>query len=222
MRLSDAELDRGDALMRRLGLSRNCPDCGAKKVKQPWGDLGFEDPQCEVHHHDLIGWLAVGGSKRTWDFARIWPGDPTSFTAAVDQWLEQQSYKTGDGLAFFGTFGCGKTSALSYAAMKSGLKPRLVKFGELLSNDCNVAGLIDARILMIDELARPRTDAQLDFFATRLHEIVDARYDLIAPTLISSNMTTEDFRQAYPSVTSRLLDQGEVIEDFDVADFRGD
>ena len=80
--------------------------------------------------------------------------------------------------------------------------------------------MIQADHLFIDEIQKPRTDAQIDFFSSRLHEVIDARYDAQKPTLIAGNLSWADFNQAYPSVASRISQTCEVVDDDSVADFR--
>ncbi len=165
------------------------------------------------HRH----WLMSGGSLRT---LQENPGDLNS-----NQFIEATAdCDPGIGLVFLGAFGVGKTTAISHFLYKRMLrfeKVALIKFGQLLKTDFKIDKLVSAQHLFIDEVQKPRTDAQIDFYSNRLHEIVDARYDLDRPTHLAGNLSWEELSEAYPSVASRLFQTAKIVESDAEGDYRG-
>jgi len=139
--------------------------------------------------------------------------------AYVRDW--EQNRKAGRGLMLVGPVGCGK-SHLLYAVLQELVRRGVSGFGQtvpdLLDELRPGRGYADEKILLlrgIDLLLLDDLGAQRDteWVTERLFVILNARYNNVLPTLITSNLTLEELDKVpgWKRITDRILEMCDVV-----------
>lgn len=145
----------------------------------------------------------------------------------IDGYIErfERLRLTGSGFTIVGkTLGVGKTWAATHIlreVVKAGYDGHFVSFMAVkgyydLDNHDEREFLIDrvrtAEMLVLDEVKAPFSEAQRDFFEDKLEEILRVRTNMNFPTIVTSNMTDEDFERDYPRCFSLLAAKNQPLE----------
>lgn len=223
MRLSNQEFNFAIRQARRNGIDLDvCRVCSASRSNpQEWD--GGNDHNCTREATAIRHTLAcnVPALYTQFDWAEA---QPTKLTQWADWYLEDLSENVESGLSvvFLSTNrGAGKTTAccqIIQEGIRAGMSAYVIKFDDLLDlykhDDANdrTDWLLDRDLVLIDEVRKPRTDAQLDLYEQRLSELVDVRYSASKPILITGNITEDQFADAYESVYSRLTECAVFVE----------
>lgn len=144
--------------------------------------------------------------------------------ALLSKYAENFTPETSGNIAMFGGTGLGKTHLSSAVAGKVIEKGHDVYYASALSlfadfemrrfgnsssasADGNINRYFDCDLLIIDDLG---TEVTNQFTTSCLYDIINSRLNSKKPTIISTNLTQEEFRKRYwDRITSRVL--GEYI-----------
>lgn len=120
----------------------------------------------------------------------------------------------GRGLTFFGPLGTGKTFAqilILKELVKKGYKAWFESFNSVVdrySNGENKTALMEsvrsAEIFALDEVIEPMSVRQHEFFSDVYEAVVRYRVENSLPTLIGTNLSSEEHEKLYPRVWSLL------------------
>lgn len=132
---------------------------------------------------------------------------------------------TGVGFTIAGkTLGVGKTWAATHIlreVVKRGYDGHFVSFMAVkgyfeLDNRDEREFLINrvrtAEVLVLDEVKAPFSNAQRDFFEDKLEEVLRSRTNMNFPTIVTSNMSDQDFERDYPRCFSLLAAKNQPLE----------
>ena len=139
--------------------------------------------------------------------------------AYVQQW--EQNRKAGRGLMLVGPVGCGK-SHLLYAVLQELVRRGVSGFGQTVpdlldelrpgngDSDEKLRLLREIQLLLLDDLGAQR---DTEWVTERLFVILNARYNAMLPTLITSNLTLEELDKApgWKRITDRILEMCDVV-----------
>jgi hypothetical protein len=79
--------------------------------------------------------------------------------------------------------------------------------------------MMNAEILVLDEVIKPFSSASIDVHESKLEDIIRHRTNHNFPTICTTNMTPEEFKKYYPRVYS-LLSAKQHIFEFQTSDAR--
>ncbi len=218
--------------------SGECPTCGSKAFEVDagvldWGKEGIylykgkkhscncEEQEALFRHYLLARipqeYMTLG--------IEAYYGDPHAMDAAkayLDTWPNRR--KHGMGIGFYSkTQGTGKTFLACYLARE------LVKRGESVYYVYfrNIVGtyelpydarkdeenrLRDCTVLILDEIARPVSDAQRNFFGEKFEELIRHRSNYNKVTILTSNLIPRDLDEIYPRTYSLLAAKEKSVE----------
>lgn len=218
--------------------SDECPTCGAKAAEvapgvTEWGEsstyhyLGEDHPcNCEeqeaLFRHYLLAHIPQEYMNLGLD---NYYGDENAL-AAAQAYLEKWSNfrKHGMGMGFYSkTQGTGKTFLACFLARE------LVKRGESVyyvyfRNVVNTYELSyearkdeedrlrDCTVLILDEVARPVSEAQRVLFAEKFEELIRHRSNYNKVTILTTNLTPEELDTIYPRTYSLLAAKEQSIK----------
>ena len=223
--LTDKAFDRAERSLRGLGISPDrCPVCHLHP-DEPW-DWPEEDPptdhDCRRQRQLLVRYAAVGVDLDFWDFD--WSAlDPTTLTQAVDHYLADfdDNVRYGKCLVMVAPrYGNGKTMAATQIIKRAITTDRsalIVRFSDVIraykraDADEFDETLQTVKLLLVDEVVVPRTDGQATLFE-RFADVFGVRHAARRPTLLTGNLSTDDLRQHYPKVWSRLRERATFVE----------
>lgn len=239
--LTDEEYDEADFLARikTKGLSF-CPTCERRYPAQI-----DEEDKPRMYYYDEE-WHECNCQEQIALFARYhlahipeqymrldWEDYQGSLEARefVDKYLQSwKNYrKNGFGVEFGGPkLGIGKTFAATHIGkelVKKRQKVYFVQFVEMASAfERSDAEIIENKIRMtpyviLDDIMPPTSDRQAMFYHTRFEAIIRHRTNYNLPTLITTNLTTDQLEEYYPRTYSLLAAKQKRI-DMDGKDFR--
>lgn len=229
--LEDDELKRVEQLGVQMGINIDkCPACGAGYCPEnakcqhrggaafckDCGGCGECDRQMSLQKNYLLAGIGRRWFRTDWDMIEF------DRKGQVDQSVDElaRNLDLGRGLTFLGPVGTGKTTAATYVikqaiqARLNGRKAKMVKFDGLI-NAYRDPELLDAmkapRLLLVDEVYPPSSDAQRELYDRMLTEVLGDRYDRLASTIITSNMDTRQLAESYPRLESRQQETNEPI-----------
>ncbi len=142
----------------------------------------------------------------------------TELTAIADEYIDDLQANVEAGLSIVmlsPSRGAGKTTAaceILERGIREGFSAYALKFNDLLDlhmredAEERMEWLLDCDLLLIDEVRKPRTEAQHDHFEQQLGELVDARYSACKSMFITGNIGKLEFEEAYESSYSRLTE----------------
>jgi DNA replication protein DnaC len=217
-----------EALAKRAGKPLStCPTCGASQIDVDESTYGWEygtyryrgeehECDCDVQRALYRAYLNANIPEEymrlNWD---DYTGDE-SVVGPVATYLEKWRYMRGVGMGM--TFlsenlGVGKTFAATHVG-KSLLKQRVrVRFEPFLEvvraytrTDAQEKDELyrDTQVLILDEVVRPVTGNQRDFFAAEFERLIRHRTSHHLPTIITTNMETDELHETFPRVYSLL------------------
>lgn len=227
--MNNKQFDEVERLLERRGDNRACPTCGKKPIEvapgvEEWAPstyrLNDADHKCNcaeqstLLRHYLLAHIPDSYTRlgRT-DYV----GDPKAWTAAdeyLDNW--ENVKRQGLGLGFYSrAMGTGKTFISTYIGRE------LVKRGESVYyiNFRTLVSLYDApresreheeerirndRVLILDEIAKPVSEAQRSFYAEKFEELIRWRTDYGFITIMTTNLTPDELDNLYPRTYSLL------------------
>ena len=178
--------------------------------------------------------IPMGYQNLVWE---EWPTEtPTQREAKVSMDLYVENFTrfslNGVGLTFFSKgLGTGKTwgaTATLKRLVKAGVDGWFAPFYEVKSyyeigdkaeRDFKINRVKEAELLVLDEVRMPGSEAQKNFYADRLEELVRPRTDNNYATIITTNMTPEELEDTYPRVFSLMSAKNLIIE-LDGSDYR--
>ena len=213
-----AELEFNDAYASR---KNECPTCQNTGVYKYLGEVY----PCEVdeygRHTQQLLYRLYYTANIPHEFQVLdWNDYPYPEPKAdIDQYIE--NFKTirysGMGWEIYGAqTGVGKTwaaTAILKALVREGYSCWFAQFADVrsyheLSNsstrDFFIGKLRSSEVLVLDEVLRPYSDKQRDFYETKLEEIVRHRTMSHFPTIITTNLVEEEMNRIYPRVYSVL------------------
>jgi DNA replication protein DnaC len=236
--MSDRQFDEVERLIQASPIkSDECPTCGAKPVEvapgiTEWGPSTYhyldEDHPCDCKEQKAL--------FRHYLLARIpqeymnlglenYVGDPAALKATqtyLEKWTNFR--KHGMGLGFYSkNQGTGKTFLACYLARE------LVKRGESVYYVYfrNIVGIFelpyearkdeenrlrDCTVLILDEVARPISEAQRVLFAEKFEELIRYRSNYNKVTILTTNLTPKELDTIYPRTYSLLAAKEQSIE----------
>jgi DNA replication protein DnaC len=209
--------------------SNECPTCGAKAVEvapgiPDWPDSTYrykdENHPCNcleqirLFRHYLLAHIPQEYMNLGID---CYKGDPKALLEAEGYLTKWDSYrKHGMGIGFYSKAqGTGKTFLAMYIARE------LVKQGEAVyvTYFLNIVStyqlpyearkdeedrLRDCTILILDEVARPISEAQRVLFAEKFEELIRHRSNYNKITILTTNLTPKELDDIYPRTYSLL------------------
>jgi DNA replication protein DnaC len=217
--------------------SGECPTCGAKATEvspgiTEWGESTYyyldEDHPCNceeqeaLFRHYLLAHIPQEYMNLGLD---NYYGDENALAAAqayLDKWVNFR--KHGMGMGFYSkTQGTGKTFLACFMARE------LVKRGESVyyvyfRNVVNTYELSyearkdeedrlrDCNVLILDEIARPVSEAQRVLFAEKFEELIRYRSNYNKVTILTTNLTPKELDEIYPRTYSLLAAKEQSIE----------
>jgi DNA replication protein DnaC len=223
-RLSDPTFDKVASRLRNLGLNGSiCPACGVARdcvqsdecsrdggSARCWrcGGCGDCEEQRQLLWHYLASDLGVN-----W-FRLDWPEMDFLAKPVVDAYLGdlRANLRAGLGLTLLGPIGTGKTTVASHVVkqaiqvLRSGEKVQVVRFDRLIASyhdDDAMNRMRDVRLLMVDEMYAPFSEAQGNLYDNMITDVFGSRYDNRATTLITANLTPGELEKHYPRLASR-------------------
>jgi hypothetical protein len=78
--------------------------------------------------------------------------------------------------------------------------------------DFKLKRLQEAEILVLDEVRRPWSNAQREFFASSLEDFLRLRMSANFPTIVTTNMTPEELEANYPRIYSLTMAKNKWIQ----------
>lgn len=145
----------------------------------------------------------------------------------IDMYLEryERMIRTGAAMTFYGKqLGVGKTWAATHILkelVKRGCSGHFANFlwvknywerDNKQEREFLINRVLKSRVLVLDEVVAPRSDAQRDFFESQLESYLRERTNMNFPTFVTSNMTPNDFEREYPRVYSLLAAKNQEVE----------
>lgn len=245
--LTDEEYDAvEDMALSRGKLSLDvCPTCNGKRIETGEEDYyGWENGQyrymgeifdCDCHgqmalyRHYLHASIPSQYMRLDWnEFA----GDP-QVKADIERYMSdwRKFKKHGMGVTLLGDLGKGKTFAATAIAKSVIKRGEQVFFTEFRTFQNAFESLtieqrqeLDRRarestLLVLDEISEPVSDAQEGYFERVLEAVIRDRTNWDLPTILTSNLTEEKFKDAWPRLHSLLYPKQWVIT-FEGEDFR--
>jgi DNA replication protein DnaC len=230
--LSNDAFETVETRLRILGLDGHvCSACGLADICVQNPECGNDggtarcsfcagcgncDTQRRLLTHYLAAGLGVNWLRLDWE--------EMNFTAkpVVDLYLGElrANLKAGLGLTFLGPVGTGKTTAAMHVAkqavqsLRSGEKVQVVRFDRLIASyndDGAMQRMRDVRLLLVDEMFAPHSEAQANLYDSMATDILGSRYDNNAATLITANLTPTELEHHYPRLASRQGQTNEVL-----------
>jgi DNA replication protein DnaC len=236
--MSNRQFDEVERLIKASPTkSDECPTCGTKPIEvapgiTEWGNSTYhylgEDHLCDCEEQKAL--------FRHYLLARIpqeymnlgldnYYGDEDAL-AAAEAYLEKwpNNRKHGMGLGFYSkTQGTGKTFLACYLArelVKRGESVYYVYFRNIVSTyelpyearKNEEDRLRDCTVLILDEVARPVSEAQRALFAEKFEELIRHRSNYNKVTILTTNLTSKELDEIYPRTYSLLAAKEEPIK----------
>ena len=147
---------------------------------------------------------------------------PKGFDVSAAYVRDWEKHRTdGRGLMLVGPVGCGK-SHLLYAVLQELVRRGVSGFGQTVpdlldelrpgngDSDEKLRLLREIQLLLLDDLGAQR---DTEWVTERLFVILNARYNAMLPTLITSNLTLEELDKApgWKRITDRILEMCDVV-----------
>jgi DNA replication protein DnaC len=218
--------------------SGECPTCGSKAFEVDAGVLawpsagtylydGKKHPcDCEeqeaLFRHYLLAHIPQEYMTLGVD---AYYGDPDALQAAQEYLEKWPNFrKHGMGIGFYSkTQGTGKTFLACYLArelVKRGESVYYVYFRNIVSTyelpydvrKDEESRLRDCTVLILDEVARPVSEAQRAFFAEKFEELIRHRSNYNKVTVLTSNLIPRDLDEIYPRTYSLLAAKEKSVE----------
>lgn len=241
--LTDDEFDEAKSRAIKVPL-KQCPTCYSRETEIPGsggakerihGTYKFHgrehecncEEQIRLRTHYLAANIGDQYQKLDWDdYTR-----DAEVKAAVAGYLENwESHRHhGIGLSFASKqVGTGKTLCATYVGkelIKRGQRVFFISFVDMVSAfETNGASLEnkmkDITYLILDDVLKPFTERQRDFYALRLESIIRHRTNYDLPTIVTTNLVPEELEEWYPRTFS-LLSLKQVDIDMKGGDARG-
>lgn len=236
--MSNRQFDEVDALISASPKKRNeCPTCGAKAVEvapgvTEWGSSTYrycgEDHACNcdeqeaLFRHYLLAHIPQ--EYMTLSLSDYW-GDPIALDA-VKNYLEHWSNFRNHGLSlgfYSKEQGTGKTFLATYVArelIKRGESVYYVYFRKIVSTyelpyearKDEEDRLRDCTVLVLDEIARPISEAQRALFGEKFEELIRHRTNYNKITILTTNLTPKELDEIYPRTYSLLAAKEKSIQ----------
>lgn len=232
--LSDAQLERL-AMNPEWGQRGHvCPTClGADEYVNQDGFHVCEPDGWGMHaQHRLYKLYAtafIPFEFQTLDWALFPEGDAKD---KIDLWVQgfERARYNGRGFGLYGNHGTGKSWAAAHCLMevvKQGYSGLWMNFRSIL-RQIDMAKdeaqwwteqMEGAEVLVLDEIRPYTTIKQEAFYSERLEQVLLQRAQSNFPTLTTTNMTAEKFRETYPRIAEQLSHKQYQIE-FDGESYR--
>lgn len=219
-----------------LDLNR-CPTCRQKRIEVAPGvwtwpestyKLNGKKYNCDCEWQDNLRrhYLLAGIPTTYWSLSdRDYFGDPVALVEVNDYLAQWDNYKShGTGLEFYSpTQGTGKTMLATLVAktlIQEREKVSFVFFRDAIrayslpeeKRDRFVNRIRTIPVLVLDEVGIAFTNAQHEFFAAELEDIIRFRTSGNSVTIITTNMTPEQLDHEYPRTFSLLEEKSHRIE----------
>lgn len=238
-RLTNAEFDRISRICDNDGIPIDqCPTCGTTRSEREDGLEGKYSYLRETHYcdcnrqidlriHYLLANIGDQYQRLNWD---------TDFKGAkkvreavktvLDNWKACKT--SGVGIEFSSiNLGVGKTFAATYVArqlVQAGERVYFAPFLEIVSELCDPNSVLeetlkDITILVLDEVIEGTSFAQQALFATKFEELIRHRTNFNKVTIMTTNLTPQQLREAYPRPYS-LLEPKQIRVEMAGNDFR--
>jgi DNA replication protein DnaC len=220
-RLTNSEYDEAASRAHSIKLDE-CPTCGAHPIEVSVGVTGFEgtcdskhkygcQEQMNLRKHYLVANIGDQYHRLNWD---EYDYEPVRNTVAtyLDSWATAK--RLGIGVEFYGKgLGAGKTFAATYVGkelIKQGEVVYMIPFDQVVSlYSRSNAEEMDQRLknttlLILDELSAPTTVAQGGLFSAKFEELARHRTNFNLPTIVTTNLTRDEFAKHYPKPYSLM------------------
>lgn len=227
--LSDEEYDEA---RKRAGSKiplSNCPTCLAKPtdvtgsgikelIPGTYRYLGHTYPcdcktQIKLRTHYLVA--NIGDQYQRLDWGRDYQREGTAKEALSDYLAKWPNYKQhGIGIQFCSSaLGTGKTFAATYIGrelIKRGQKVFFVPFVDMVAAFETNGRALEEKMrnityLVLDDILRPISERQREFYAFRLEALIRWRTNYDLPTITTTNLMAGDLEESYPRAFSLLL-----------------
>jgi DNA replication protein DnaC len=241
-RLSNEEFEEASARAHAIPLDE-CPACGSKVIQtgdpDTWGRQSgayrykgqVHDCDCEtqinLRKHYLVANIPDQFQRLNWNDYRGSEKMRDSVAVYLDKWAAIR--RNGMGIEFNGkTLGTGKTFAATHVAkelVKKREKVFFIPFKELISSYKRSDAeefekrLKDVTVLALDEVVGPTSDAQGSLFSNQFEELIRHRTNYNLPTIMTTNLSSEELLKAYPRPYS-LLEAKQIRVKVDGSDAR--
>lgn len=222
-RIDDPTYER---IARLFPIAKNCPTCDDKT----WYRLDFTKYDCDCEVQKLLQrhYFAANIGREYHDIClKDFEGvDRSTVVPTVTEYIDNfdDNFHYGLGLTFSGPFGTGKTFAMTCVLkelVKQGRSVYATTFEELINiwgssyHDDKSRLLLETRlktaeVLGLDEL---RTDGRNagGFLSNGLDSVIRHRTSNLLPTLVTTNMTSQDEQNEFTKVFSLLSARNERV-----------
>jgi hypothetical protein len=237
-RLSNAEFELGERLLKESGLATTCPCVrhgGINALMNAHVNLeadeiaAFEAAPC-IHDQILFNTHCLLAGLGTRDLSWRWEDfDHPEHDETIRLYASNlvELVRDGIGLTLIGVMGTGKTSAATYLARQALLVwgsghvtvTTFTKAVDAYKDERLDERLESSRLLVIDEIMIGRSEKQKELFDDRLSAITVGRYQNQRATLITANHTEDELAAEYPRTMSRLAETNETLV-YTRADYR--
>jgi DNA replication protein DnaC len=224
-RLSDEEYDEAVELARNSATPLDqCPTCQSRPTEiepgiqdRQQGRYTYKgktyscdcDQQIALRRHYLLAHIP------DWYMRLDWTDYDGAAQDTVSEYLHkwQTAKHMGMNLKLYGPIGVGKTFAATYIAkelVKRGERAYFIPFEEVVSlyqrshYEAVDQQLKRAVVLVLDELSKPTSLAQQEFFAMKFEELIRHRTNYNLPTIITTNLNDDELHHHYPRPYSLL------------------
>jgi DNA replication protein DnaC len=228
--MKNRQFDEVERLIRASSTKPNeCPTCGAKAIEvapgiPDWPESTYhyldEDHPCDcaeqirLFRHYLLAHIPQEYMNLGID---CYYGDEVALTAAQNYLKKWDSYRRyGMGMGFYSTVqGTGKTFLATYLArelVKRGESVYFIDFRKIIAvyqlpyeaRKDEEDRLRDCTLLVLDEIARPLSDAQRNLWAEKFEELIRHRSNYNKVTILTTNLTPDELDEIYPRTYSLL------------------
>lgn len=218
-KINDDEYSRAEKLAKAEGIPlETCPTCGSKHIDGEWEGDGIYRYQGEWHECDCDtqytlrkNYLLAGipGQYRWLNFERDFRDADVKVAIGnyIDKWDHYSRY--GIGLLFSSsTLGTGKTFAATHVGKELIKRKKHVvytRFEDMIQTAEDRPNLEDAHCLIVDEVTPPVTLKAASFYANIFESVLRYRNHASKATIVSTNMTVDDWATHYPRLASLYL-----------------
>lgn len=220
--LTDAEVERLDAMHSGFKGSTACPTCDGKKTYE-WPEGTVNDCDCNSQRilHRYFTYCGIGMRYQRLGWLDVTHVDPVARDKVFDYADHAGAYiHTGLGLNLYGKdMGTGKTmlaTLLLKQLLSAGIDGYFTQFNELLDSHTATWGnnpeerawfakrIRNTGVLVIDDVGRENV-GRLNVAEAMFDTVIRARHDACKPTIITTNKTPEEFESLYRSNIMSLL-----------------
>ena len=232
------ELEKWSPLYRSRALNGKCPTCEDTGIYKNKG----EEYMCEQddwgHTQRRLFMLYCLANVPNTFMGLPWEEFPhVELKDKIDFWTNHYPAMRREGLGFeiFGSHGTGKTWAAAHMLMevvKQGYSGFFIQFADMKSlyeesaerREHYMTKIRESEVLVIDEITEPWSAPMREFYEEKLESALRFRAHSNFPTITTTNMTVEEYKENYPRVYAQLSEkqQREKVSGIDYRPFASD